>query len=182
MRTVEPAAVHTDRLDLLPLRTEDAEEMAAVLADPALYAFTGGAPDSPEALRARYERQTAGSPDPAVTWGNWIIRTRADGRAAGYVQATVTPGGAEIAWVLGTPWQGHGFAAEAARALVAWLAGQGVRTVTAHIHPGHQASAAVARAAGLAPTAEQQDGEVRWQLTLPPQAGSARNADTGGAV
>jgi RimJ/RimL family protein N-acetyltransferase len=182
MRPVTAAAIRTARLDLLPLRVEDAEEMAAVLADPALHHFTGGDPATPDALRARYRRQTAGSPDPDVSWCNWIVRLRADGRAAGYLQATATPGTAEIAWVIGTPWQGHGLATEAARALTEWLTGQGVHTVTAHIHPGHHASAAVARAAGLTPTTEQQDGETRWQLSGAPPAGSARNADSGGAV
>ncbi len=167
MPTDEAEPLRTPRLDLIPLRPEDAPEMAAVLADPALHAFTGGTPDTPDALRARYERQAAGSPDPAVTWCNWITRLRADGRATGFVQATVTPTGTEIAWVVGTPWQGRGLATEAARALVAWLRQRGERTVTAHIHPGHGASAAVARAAGLTPTDERQDGEVRWRLDLP---------------
>jgi RimJ/RimL family protein N-acetyltransferase len=166
MRSVETSAVRTARLDLLPLRPDDAEEMAAALADPALHAFTGGEPDTPEALRARYRRQCAGSPDPAVSWCNWILRLRADGRATGYVQATVTAGSAEIAWVVGTPWQGRGLAAEAARALVARLREQGVRTAVAHIHPEHHASAAVARAAGLTPTGEVHDGEVRWEAQL----------------
>jgi RimJ/RimL family protein N-acetyltransferase len=58
---------------------------------------------------------------------------------------------AEIAWVVGTPWQGQGIATEAARALVAWLRNRSVRTVIAHIHPRHHASAAVAAAAGLTP-------------------------------
>ena len=59
---------------------------------------------------------------------------------------------AEIAWVVGTPWQGRGFAREAAVGLVGWLADQRVGSVIAHVRPGHDASAAVARAAGLAPT------------------------------
>jgi RimJ/RimL family protein N-acetyltransferase len=60
-------------------------------------------------------------------------------------------------------WQGHGYAAEAAGALVAWLDSRGVTTVRAHIHPGHAASAAVARRAGLAPTGHVDDGEQLWQ-------------------
>ncbi|WP_223165332.1 GNAT family N-acetyltransferase [Lentzea indica] len=36
--------ISTDRLDLLPLRVEHAQEMSAVLADPALHTFTGGTP------------------------------------------------------------------------------------------------------------------------------------------
>ncbi|CAM5667890.1 hypothetical protein SALBM311S_08769 [Streptomyces alboniger] len=71
-----------------------------------------------------------------------------------------------IAWVVGTPWQGHGFASEAARALVEWLGGRPVRTVVAHIHPEHLASASVALAAGLTPTEEEQDGERRWRRIL----------------
>ncbi|MEU9166438.1 GNAT family N-acetyltransferase [Streptomyces sp. NPDC048420] len=160
--------IATGRLELLPLRVEYADEMAVALSDPALHTFVGGTPDSPQALRSRYERLTAGSPDPAVSWLNWVIRLRAEACLAGYVQATVGYPDegpfAEIAWVVGTPWQGRGIAAEAARGLVDWLGRQRVRRVVAHIHPDHTASAAVATAAGLAPTAEWHDGEIRWTL------------------
>ncbi|MGW0764079.1 GNAT family N-acetyltransferase [Streptomyces sp. NPDC002676] len=160
--------ITTARLELLPLGAEHAPEMAAALADPALHTFIGGTPATPEALRARYERLVAGSPDPAVSWCNWVLRPREAGRLIGTVQATVTGAGrdlAEIAWVVGTPWQGNGYATEAARGLVGWLRERGVRTVLAHIHPGHHASAAVAGAAGLSPTGEEQEGEIRWRLT-----------------
>ena len=73
---------------------------------------------------------------------------------------------AEIAWVVGTAWQGRGIATEAARALVDWLARQPVHAVIAHIHPDHRASAAVAAAIGLAPTAELHDGEIRWRKSV----------------
>ncbi|MBC2907814.1 GNAT family N-acetyltransferase [Streptomyces cupreus] len=157
--------LRTPRLDLVPLRVEHAGEMAAVLSDPALHTFIGGSPATPEALRARYERLVAGSPDPEVSWCNWVLRLRAEGCLVGTVQATVAAGDAEIAWVVGTPWQGRGLASEAARALVERLAGEaGMTTITAHIHPAHAASAGVARAVGLAPTDAWQDGEVRWRL------------------
>ncbi|WP_250301140.1 GNAT family N-acetyltransferase [Streptomyces sp. A 4/2] len=166
--TAEPAAFSTERLDLLPLRVAYAGEMAEVLADPALHAFIGGDPATVDELRARYVRQVAGSPDPAVTWWNWVIRLRTEGCLAGTVQATVEPPVAEIAWVVGTPWQGRGIAKEAAAGLVAHLGSvPGVRDVIAHIHPDHAASAAVAGAVGLRPTGEWQDGEVRWQSSLP---------------
>jgi RimJ/RimL family protein N-acetyltransferase len=162
--TAEP--IRTDRLILLPLRVEHAEEMAAALADPDLHAFIGGAPLSSQDMRARYERLVAGSPDPAVSWCNWAIQLRDPGCLVGTVQATVSADGptAEVAWVVGTPWQGRGIATEAARALVAWLEQRSVPAVIAHIHPDHQASAAVAAAAGLTPTDEQHDGEIRWHL------------------
>ncbi|MGX1762504.1 GNAT family N-acetyltransferase [Streptomyces lydicus] len=161
-------AIHTRRLRLLPLLADHAEELAAVLSDPALHAFTGGAPATPEALRTRYERLVAGSPDPAVTWCNWAIHLRDRGCLAGTVQATVTADeqgrAAEVAWVVGTDWQRRGIATEAARGLVAWLRKQAVQTLIAHIHPDHHASAAVAAAAGFTPTGHEQDGETRWQL------------------
>lgn len=164
----EPGIIGTVRLDLLPIRAEHADEMAAVLSDPALYTFIGGAPPTAAALRTRYQAWMAGSPDPAVTWCNWVIRLRDTGSLTGTVQATISgPAGdrtAEIAWVVGTRWQGRGIASEAARGLVSWLGQRGVRTVSAHIHPDHQVSAAVAVAAGLSPTTESLDGEVRWRL------------------
>ncbi|WP_405861753.1 GNAT family N-acetyltransferase [Streptomyces sp. NBC_00090] len=162
MRTV---TARTERLDLVPLAVEHAEEMAGVLADPALHTFIGGAPSTGPELRARYERLAAGSPDPETLWCNWVVLLRGEGRLTGTVQATVTDGGrvAEVAWVTGTAWQGRGIAREAAIGLVALLVDEGVRTVVAHVHPEHTASAAVARAAGLAPTGEIQDGEVRWE-------------------
>lgn len=168
---VRAEPIPTPRLDLLPLRVEHAHEMAAVLSDPALHAFIGGTPLPYDELRARYQRLVAGSPDPAVSWCNWVISLRDEQRLTGTVQATVTAGhdghSAEIAWVVGTPWQGRRIATEATRGLVDWLARQGVRTVIAHIHPEHAASSAVASAAGLRPTGHLQDGEVRWELTLP---------------
>jgi RimJ/RimL family protein N-acetyltransferase len=162
--------ISTARLELLPLEVEHAEEMAVVLSDPALHAFTGGAPEAEEDLRTRYQRITAGPPDPAVSWLNWVIRLRDEACLTGTAQATISPSKrgpvAEISWVVGTPWQGRGIAREAAPALVDWLDRQAVHSVIAHIHPHHQASAAVAKAAGLGPTDEWQDGEIRWRRTL----------------
>ena len=161
--------ITTARLDLLPLRAEHAAEMAEVLADRALHTFTGGTPLSPEALLARYERLAAGSPDPTARWLNWVIRLRDEDRLTGTVQATITLADhtAEIAWVVGTPWQGRGIAREAAQGLVTWLRTQPVHTVVAHIHPDHHASAAVATSTGLTATGDVHDGEVRWLLRLP---------------
>ena len=170
MSSIAAEPISTERLELLPLRVEHAGEMAVVLSDPALHGFIGGAPDTEQTLRARYERMTAGSPDPAVSWLNWVIRLRDEDCLTGTVQATISPAhdgpSAEIAWVVGTPWQGRGIAKEAVLGLVDWLDEQAVPTVVAHVHPDHGASAAVATAAGLTPTDEWQDGEVRWHRTV----------------
>lgn len=169
MSAIAAQPVSARRLTLVPLAAGHADEMATVLADPRLYTFTGGSPPTRQELRARYERWIAGSPDPAVSWCNWVIQLRSPRCLAGTVQATISTGDepvAEVAWVVGTSWQGQGIATEAARALVAWLGQQSVQTVIAHIHPSHQASAAVAAAAGLTPTGELHDGEMRWRLTM----------------
>jgi len=158
------------RLRLVPLTVADADEMVGVLSGAALYAFTGGAPPGLDELRARYAWQVAGrSPDGREEWRNWVLRLGPGGQAVGYVQATITGEEqcAEIAWVIGLEWQGRGYATEAARELVAWLDSRGVRVIQAHIHPGHAASAAVARRAGLAPTGLMEDGEQLWLRGAP---------------
>ena len=77
---------------------------------------------------------------------------------------------ASVAWTIGVPWQGHGYAGEAAAALVQWLVGLGIEVVEANVHPDHHASGAVAARAGLTPTSEVSDGEVIWRLVSPSQS------------
>lgn len=180
MTRVEAEVIGTERLVLVPLRVEHAPEMAVVLADPALHAFIGGEPAGAEELRSRFGRMVAGPSDPAVSWCNWVVRLREpsaeggraeeQGRLVGTVQATIGPGGperpwlvADVAWVVGSAEQGWGIATEAARGLVGWLERRtAVREIAAYVHPGHTASQAVARNAGLEPTEEWHEGEVRW--------------------
>ncbi|MDQ0744941.1 RimJ/RimL family protein N-acetyltransferase [Clavibacter sp. B3I6] len=168
--TTSPATVLvTARFALEPLVVAHAGEMVGVLADPALYRFTGGEPPTLDALRARFARQAVGrSPDGSARWLVWVIRVRASGRAAGFVQATVTGDAgarvAEVAWLVGTAAQGSGAAAECAAEVLAWLREDGVGIVRANIHPDHAASQAVARRLGLAPTDVRVEGEARWEL------------------
>jgi RimJ/RimL family protein N-acetyltransferase len=170
MGSVVAELIETSRLRLVALRPEHAMEMAAVLADPGLYTFTGGTPPRPDELRARYERWNEGSSSPGVSWLNWVIWFREQRRLVGTVQATISLADegrvAEVAWIVGGLWHGRGIATEAARALAAWLRTQSVDLVVAHIHPDHDASSAVAAAAGLAPTEHWQEDERRWLLAL----------------
>jgi RimJ/RimL family protein N-acetyltransferase len=160
--------ITTTRLRLTTLVPDDADALVDVLADRRLHEFIGGEPADREELRARFERMVEGPASADERWCNWVLRRRADGQAVGTVQATLTRGGgrchAEVAWVVGVPWQGQGFAGEAAAALVDWLQQHGVDRITANIHPDHQASSAVARQAGLQPTADEIDGETVWEL------------------
>jgi RimJ/RimL family protein N-acetyltransferase len=166
MRGSGTAALRTERLDLEPLAVAHADEMVEVLADPSLYTVIGGAPPSHDELRERYRRQLAGPADEGERWHNWVLRRRDTGAAAGYLQTTVTGLDAEVAWVLGAAHQGHGFATEAARALVEALAAAGVPVLSAYVAPGHAPSEAVAARLGLRPTGDVRDGEVRWELRL----------------
>jgi len=165
--------------------------MVDLLADRRLYSFYDDE-RSPtlEALRDRYSRQAGGlSPDGREVWHSWIVRERDSGAAIGFVQATVgaTAGtslatvdtadtpydgrtSAELAWVIAVPWQGRGFATEAATAVRDAVRGPGSATgddvalVHAHIAPGHAASETVARRLGLRPSDVVHDGETRWEL------------------
>jgi RimJ/RimL family protein N-acetyltransferase len=170
--------LESPRLVLEPLAPEHADELAPVLDDVALHRFTGGEPVGLQELQARFERQAGGrSPDGRDCWLNWVTRERATGRPVGTVQATVrgaesgSASGsesecepvAELAWVVGSADQGRGFAKEAVTAMSGWLGERGVSRLRANIHPEHEASMAVARSVGLAPTDVIVDGEVRWE-------------------
>ena len=149
----------SERLTLEPLRVDHAAEMAAVLADPTMYEFTGGDPPSEVDLTARYRRQTAHD-----GWLNWILRLRSTGEAVGTVQATLSGEAAELAWVVSSRFQGAGYAREGMSAAIAWLRANGVHCFQAHIHPDHDASKAVAARLGFEPTTCIRNGEVRWEL------------------
>ena len=161
------ADISSGRLDLEPLRVDHAAEMAPLLGDVSLYNFIGGDPPSAADVRSRYERQVVGSSaDGSQRWLNWVVRLRVGHTPIGYVQATVSLDRmvlrAESAWVVGTAHQGRGYAKEAVTAMAQWLRRAGVQQLFARVHPEHAASAAVARAARLAPTDEIVDGEIRW--------------------
>jgi len=165
--------------------------MVDLLADRSLYSFYDDeASPSLDELRDRYSRQAVGiSADGREVWHSWIVRERSSGAAIGFVQATVgaTAGtslasvdtratpydgmtSAELAWVIAVPFQGRGYATEAAFAVLVGVRGPGSATgddvtlVHAHIAPGHVASESVARHLGLTPTDVVHEGETRWEL------------------
>jgi RimJ/RimL family protein N-acetyltransferase len=153
-----------------PLAVDDADEVAPALDDPALHEFIGGSPATADELRRRFRFLAVGhSPDGTEGWLNWVVRDRESTAVVGTAQATLRGSdealSADIAWVVATPWQGRGFAKEAARAVTEWLFAQGVRVVAAYVHPEHAASAGVARSVGMVPTDTVVDGEVRWVVS-----------------
>jgi RimJ/RimL family protein N-acetyltransferase len=157
----------TERLELWPLAMSDVDEMVAVLADEALYEFTGGEAPTREALQQRYHRQLAGPTNQGEYWLNWITRTKADQHAVGFTQATVVGRSADVAWLVGIKDQGLGIATEAAHAVGSWLASIGIEHLRAHIHPLHAGSQAVATRLGMHRTGElDQEGEEIWTRTF----------------
>lgn len=160
------SALRTPRLRLTPLTVDDAAAMSAVLADPTLHRYTGDRPPSVPELERRYLAQEAGPPPPSTdVWGNWAVRLP-DGAAIGFVQATVDPiaAAARLAWVIGGPHQGRGYATEAVRAVAVDLRGAGIRRLAAFVHPCNTASQRVAQKLGLAMPAPHRpfDGEDEW--------------------
>ena len=169
--------IETPRLDLVPLTADDADDLFPVLSDPALARFTGGAlPKEVEVLRASFARwESRRSPDRAELWLNWVVRRRDDGRAVGYVQATVGNEDAAIAWVVGTAFQRLGIATEAGQALIAWFRDtMPLPVIVCSIHPDNVGSQIVARRVGLRPTDRLNDAEVVWEFATPARSQRGR--------
>jgi RimJ/RimL family protein N-acetyltransferase len=153
----------TSRLMLTPLEVADAADMAEVLSDPALYAHTGGSPPTVEELQGRYRRQLEGPWPDGQVWLNWVVRLPSK-EPIGYIQVTVTDQGADLAWVIATHQQRHGYASEATRGVAQWLGHQGIGRLTAHVAPGHTGSERVAARVGMNPSGSFDDaGEQIWR-------------------
>ena len=166
----EEMRISTRRLDVVPLTAGDADDLFPLLKDPAIGRFTGETPPADvEAVRAGFANWEARrSPDGAELWLNWVLRRRDDGRAVGYVQATVGDGDTAIAWTVGTAFQRQGFATEAGHALIAWLRDNlGVPLIVGSVHPDNIASQTAARRIGLRPTDRRHEGEVVWEYFPP---------------
>ena len=110
-------SIATERLLLEPQVAAHAEEMFALLQDPAIYRYENEAPRSLELLRERFLRlESRVSADGAQTWLNWVVRLQGAG-LIGFVQATIRPdGSADIAYVFGSAYWGRGLAYEAVHA------------------------------------------------------------------
>jgi RimJ/RimL family protein N-acetyltransferase len=149
--------IRTERLELRPLVADDAYDLVELLDEPDLREWLVSA--DVEALRRRFSRWEARrSPDGSAHWLNWAVRC--EGRAVGWVQATVVGSAAEVAYAMLASQRRRGYGAEAVSAVVEWL---DVASVEAHIAPSNAGSATVARGAGMRPTDELHDGEVVWR-------------------
>src|SRR6202162_6358079 len=114
--------VETEGLTLEPQTVAHAEEMFAVLSDPAIYRYENEPPPSLEWLRARFTKlETRLSADGQEQWLNWVIRLPTS-ELIGYVQATVRGGGrAAIAYELSSAYWGRGLGRGAVKAMLSEL-------------------------------------------------------------
>lgn len=144
--------IETPGLTLEPQAGTHAAEMFDVLSDPAIYGFENEPPPSVEWLRARFCRlESRLSPDGQELWLNWVIRVPPSA-LAGYVQATVRPGGqAAIAYVLSSAYWGRGLAHQAVQAMISELAASyQVRHLSAVFKQGNHRSRRLLERLGFA--------------------------------
>ena len=148
----------------------DTDELFRLLKDPEIHVFTGGRPPaSADDVRAKIRRrESRRSPAGDELWLNWTLRLKADRSVVGYVQAGVKLGKADLAWVVGVPFQRRGYASEASRRVLQWLRDDlDVHEVRANTHPDHVASHRVARNIGLLKSGERTDeGEEVWRASV----------------
>jgi len=114
------------------------------------------------ALRSRLHAwESRRSPDGCERWFNWIVL---DDEPAGWVQATIRPDAALVAYAVLPARRGEGIATEVVVAVTTWLH-ERHPVVVAHIADDNLASQAVARRAGFVRTDRTSGGEAVWQHT-----------------
>ncbi len=115
--------IETARFTLEPQIAAHAGEMFVVLSDPAIYEYENQPPPSLEWLRTRFTRlETRLSADGREQWLNWVIRVPTS-ELIGYVQATIRPGHAAIAYELSSAYWGRGLGHGAVKAMMSELVG-----------------------------------------------------------
>jgi RimJ/RimL family protein N-acetyltransferase len=147
------ALPRTERLWLRPwtTRRDDLGRLTDLYGRPEVTRWLGGGPSvTPVELVQRWDR--IGAADPR--YGCWAIETGSPPRIAGTVLLKPLPDGVgevEVAWHLHPDSWGHGYATEAARAVIDRAFRAGVAEVYAVVRPGNTASVSVCRRLGMEP-------------------------------
>jgi len=150
--------IQTDSLTLEPQTAAHAEEMFAVLNDPAIYEYENEPPPSLEWLRARFTKlESRLSANGQEQWLNWVIRLPTS-ELVGYVQATVHPDGrAAVAYELSSDYWGRGLARQAVQAMISELAGHyRVHTLSSVLKRGNLRSMRLLERLGFSPASPEQ--------------------------
>ena len=144
--------IRTSRLVLEPLTVAHAPAMFEVLRDPLLYRYLDDPPPpSLEHLQSVYAKLEARrSPDGREIWLNWIVVCDAP---IGFVQATISGGDADVAYVLRSAHWGQGYAFEAMTAMLEHLAASyDVRRFFATVEEQNERSIRLLERLGFRPT------------------------------
>src|SRR6266446_437014 len=155
--------IKTASLTLEPQSATHAQEMFAVLGDPAIYEFENKPPPSLEWLRTRFTKlESRLSADGQEQWLNWVIRVPTS-ELIGYVQATVRPDGhAAIAYELSSAYWGRGLARQAVQAMISELAGHyRVRSLSSVLKRENLRSKGLLERLGFSPASPEQHVEHR---------------------
>lgn len=142
----------TDRLTLVAHHPDHLDALAALWAEPAVYAMIGGAPRSREEVWLRLLRSIGQWQ--AFGYGSWVIRD-VEGRVIGEgglmeARRAIDPPLAlpEANWVLAPAAHGKGYAAEALTAVFGWAEAHGIPRTTCIIDPANTASLRLAAKLG----------------------------------
>lgn len=168
-----PLMIRTERLTLSQWRPDHFAAFSALAADGSCARILGAGRTAAEAWRAM-----------AASAGHWLMRgyglyaLEADGRLAGAVGLVAPPGTAEIelAWALAPHARGRGYAQEAARAVRAVAAAQGLSRLVSLVDADDAASQALARRLRAQPEAAGATGVIRFSHPMAQEAGHARAA------
>jgi RimJ/RimL family protein N-acetyltransferase len=142
----------TDRLRLRPWTTAPADiaRLTDIYGRVEVTRWLGGPPQlTAEQIVGRWDAVSAADD----RFGCWAIEL-ADGTVAGTVLFKPLPNGVgevEVGWHLHPECWGHGYATEAARAVIERGFAEGLPEVYAVVRPGNEASSAVCRRLGMTP-------------------------------
>ncbi|HEY0951653.1 GNAT family N-acetyltransferase [Nocardioides sp.] len=146
--------VVTDRLLIRPWRHEEAPRLLDILSRLEVVKWLGdGEPKLMRDLEEAHERIDRYAERSAPPLGMWAIERTADGVSVGTVLLLTLPnaehGEVEIGWHLHPDSWGHGYATEAARAVLAHGFAGGLPEIIAVSHTDNRASQAVMRRLGM---------------------------------
>ncbi|MBH0055010.1 GNAT family N-acetyltransferase [Salinibacterium sp. SWN139] len=166
---VEAPVIHTERLTLRPFSMADSDRWFEIQSDPQVRAFTSWPERNREESRRHLKNRThhvlLKQADDFLA-----LAVEHDGILIGDVSLhlrsveTVTRS-AEISWILHPDSQGHGYAFEAARAMLELAFTRlEARVIFALVHPTNTASMALAQKLGFTPF-DGSDGEIIFVST-----------------
>ena len=143
--------ISTERLTIEPLALRHAQQLFDALNDELVGRFLDG-PDvtTVEALEQKIIRVTSEAPpERNEEWRNFAVLL--NGRVIGRLEATLHRSVAEVAYVFGPAWWGHGYATEATAWLLRYIREAGMSEAWATIAPANTASDRLLARLGFAP-------------------------------